>query len=352
MYAYDPITCLERLGYTSREACFLYPVGRNSGYFLRRQFLEFAQGKAGALAQNFVTKALANGHISALDYGQRRHLYHLRSCLVYAILEMENTRHRRAKGDHEIATRLLVLDYSLGQLEQRWLSTEAEKTEFFEKELQISPEHFPQALGRASSENPTGIRYFPDHFPVAAIQQKPGSKACIRFTYFDAGMATVTAFERYLRNYRELFLRLSSFELVFVAVSSSNFLEARRLFERMILDPTKARRLLPHGPEHLSRYFTAQDLWERNDSSFTGEDLLVMKEGERIYMQPEHTLLRAAWRNGRVAFEQELSRLGMRRAANGRFTTHMVQKSYPIFGYKKPHGVIPSAVNPPFYLPV
>jgi hypothetical protein len=36
--AYDPIPELQKLGYTEREAAFLYLVGIHSGYFLRRQY--------------------------------------------------------------------------------------------------------------------------------------------------------------------------------------------------------------------------------------------------------------------------------------------------------------------------
>ena len=41
--AYDPIRELRKFGYTERESAFLYLVGVNSGYFLRRQFLKLAQ---------------------------------------------------------------------------------------------------------------------------------------------------------------------------------------------------------------------------------------------------------------------------------------------------------------------
>jgi hypothetical protein len=34
----DPIPFIEELGYTPREAAFLYAIGVHSGYFLRRQF--------------------------------------------------------------------------------------------------------------------------------------------------------------------------------------------------------------------------------------------------------------------------------------------------------------------------
>ena len=44
--AYDPIHELRKFGYTERESAFLYLVGMNSGYFLRRQFLGFIKREA------------------------------------------------------------------------------------------------------------------------------------------------------------------------------------------------------------------------------------------------------------------------------------------------------------------
>ena len=333
MYEYNPIPCLERLGYTEREASFLYLVGRNSGYFLRRQFLEFAQGHGGALAQNFVNKGLAYGDITTFDYGQRRHIYHLRSGEVYKVLAMEDTRQGRLKGDHEIATRLLILDYLLGQLQHRWLSTEAEKVEYFEKELNVDPQYFPRASASAANENGTPGRYFPDRFPVASIPEKPESRAQVRFTFFDAGSATVKAFERYLASYRELFLRLPRFELVYVSFAPDNFPQAERVYERVISQPRRASRLLPQGAEHLVRFLRSQDLWERKEGRVPWEDLLIFEEGERIYTQPEHAVLRVAWRKGSAAYEQELTRLGLRHTATRKLATQLIQRSYPVFGF-------------------
>ena len=65
----DPIPFLESLGYTRREAAFLYAVGMHSGYFLRRQFDACIGRVKGAISQHFLSKALRRGHIRALDFG-------------------------------------------------------------------------------------------------------------------------------------------------------------------------------------------------------------------------------------------------------------------------------------------
>ena len=56
----DLITALESLGYTKREASFLYLAGVHSGYFVRRQFDYFIDRVAGAIAQTVWN--LAAGH--------------------------------------------------------------------------------------------------------------------------------------------------------------------------------------------------------------------------------------------------------------------------------------------------
>jgi hypothetical protein len=55
MISYDPIPCIEGMGYTEREASFLYLVAAHSGYFLRRQFDSFIDRHSGAIAQHFLT---------------------------------------------------------------------------------------------------------------------------------------------------------------------------------------------------------------------------------------------------------------------------------------------------------
>lgn len=77
MMDYDPIPCIQSIGYTEREASFLYLVAVHSGYFFRRQFDRFIDRRSGAIAQHFLDKTRRAGHVAALDFGQQRHVYHL-----------------------------------------------------------------------------------------------------------------------------------------------------------------------------------------------------------------------------------------------------------------------------------
>jgi hypothetical protein len=74
---YDPVPVLESVGYTEREAAFLYLVALHSGYFLRRQYDRFIRRGRGAIAAQFLRKAVALGHLQIITCGQVRFVYHL-----------------------------------------------------------------------------------------------------------------------------------------------------------------------------------------------------------------------------------------------------------------------------------
>jgi hypothetical protein len=82
--SYDPIPVLQSVGYTEREAVFLYLAALHSGYFLRRQYVRFIERGRGALAEQFLRRAFALGHIQSIACGQARFVYHLISVEVYA----------------------------------------------------------------------------------------------------------------------------------------------------------------------------------------------------------------------------------------------------------------------------
>lgn len=69
MSVYDPIPELIKLGYTPREAAFLYLVGMHSGYFLRRQYNQFVARDDGATSQRLCKKVTERGHAEIMDYG-------------------------------------------------------------------------------------------------------------------------------------------------------------------------------------------------------------------------------------------------------------------------------------------
>jgi len=120
---YDAIDTIRCLGYSERQASFIYTVAVHSGYFLRRQF---------NFAANFLAKAKRAGHVREIECAPGRLLYHLCAKQIYRIVGQKNSNNRRAKSAREIRRRLIMLDYVLAHLgKQEFLETDASWRKFF-----------------------------------------------------------------------------------------------------------------------------------------------------------------------------------------------------------------------------
>ena len=154
----DPIPFIEELGYTPREATFLYAVGMHSGYFLRRQFDGYIGRVKGAISQHFLNKAERRGHIRALDYGQNRKVFHLSWKPIYRLLGDEDSQHRRVKGDLQVKIRLMILNYVLRDTQEHFLETEQSKVEFL-LDRAASPPTCYRSVVPQSGISPTAFRF-------------------------------------------------------------------------------------------------------------------------------------------------------------------------------------------------
>src|SRR5262249_55541497 len=133
----EAVASLLRLGYTTEEARFLYIVAIHSGYFTHRQFLQFSGTKPGKHSQKFLMKLLAENHATFHVYPSGGRVYHLFSRKVFSAIGHDDLRTRRKHQLEYIKTRLVTLDFVLGNLECDYLGTETEKVRFFEERVGI-----------------------------------------------------------------------------------------------------------------------------------------------------------------------------------------------------------------------
>lgn len=219
----DPIVALESLGYTEREASFLYLVALHSGYFLRRQFNRFIERKKGWIAQRFIDKARVAGHIEIIDYGQGKHVYHLIAKPIYRLFGNEESQNRRRKGDHEIRTRLMALDYVLENRSEHFLETQQEKVDFF-----VDLRGVPSTLIASHGQ----IHPFLPNFPISVVDYTQPATSAVRFAFLDEGLLSMSKFSRFLNDLGPLMLRVSTFEVIYTATSSLNFRAAEQVFRK------------------------------------------------------------------------------------------------------------------------
>lgn len=220
----DPILALQSLGYTEREASFLYLVGIHSGYFLRRQFNYFTGRQKGYVAHHFIEKARIAGHIEVLDYGQGRFVYHLISKPIYRLLGNAESQHRRRKADAAIRIRLMLIDYILESDGDRYLETPQAKIRFFTKVRNIPASYLTGVSGRLSE--------FLEAYPVALDDPDHSGTSLVRFAFLDEGLLSTSKFERYLDELTPLLHAVKHFEVIYVATSEHNFAEAEAIFRR------------------------------------------------------------------------------------------------------------------------
>jgi hypothetical protein len=193
---YDPVPVLESVGYTEREAAFLYLVALHSGYFLRRQYGRFIQRERGAIAAQLLRKAVALDHLQSIACGQARFVYHLTAKEVYSAVGLTASQHRRLKGDAQIKSRLMVLDFVLDHFGDRLLDSVETKLGFFTQTLNLSKTLLPHSMGG-------GTPLFPEESPILV-----GEQQSVRFTFFDEGALSTSGFESFLSRYRAVFAAL------------------------------------------------------------------------------------------------------------------------------------------------
>ena len=218
----DPIFALQSLGYTDREAAFLYLVAVHSGYFLRRQFDYFADRNKGSIVMRFLEKARAAGHVESLDYKQGWHVYHLCSRSIYRLLGDPESQLRRRKGDAQVRARLMALDYVLENEADHFLESDAARARFFAEDRRIALELFTDGDAR--------LHPLLESFPISLTDRSQPARSPMRFAFIEEGLLTVEKFLRFLSAADPLLRAVGSFEVVYVAVSAFHFEAAQAAF--------------------------------------------------------------------------------------------------------------------------
>jgi hypothetical protein len=168
--------------------------------------------------------------------------------------------------------------------------------------------------------------YFPDGFPILV------SKAGIpRFTFFDEGQATVTRFERYLRQYQPLFTALGKFELIFVACAEGNFARAKAAFGRVLPADQVfgVTAMTPLGVDHFIQFLAVRQQSELGGHGVLSSDLRTLRDGESLYTSLEHEALYSAWKAGSTTVEKIRQRF-LQTAMRVTFSTVVLPYRYPL----------------------
>jgi hypothetical protein len=251
---------------------------------LSRQYNRFVQ-RAPSVSAKFIEKAVSLRHLSVIECGWRRRIYHLSSQSVYQALLGRDSSNRKIYGDANIKCRLMVLDFLLLNVGVHLLEDEAHKVDFFRTQCGIRAELLPRRYIRRWT-------YFRDRFPILI-----SSSGTPRFCFVDEGQLTSTRFKLYLKQYQPLFEALGEFELIYISDTASNFVRAKAIFYRFFSQDTLlgVTPLTPLGVEHFLEFLAASQRCEEQGSASSARDRELIREGKQLYTTLEHQAFHAAW---------------------------------------------------------
>jgi hypothetical protein len=331
----DPVHRLMLFGYSEREAEFLCLAGLQSGFFLRRQFTQFAGRRAGGADAALIEKVLRNRHACAVEGCRQIAVYHLCARPFYAALASGDNRNRRMRPPDAIKGRLMALDYVLDHPGPRYLGTEHEKVDYFTRSPGIDLAALPVKNFRSPDARSTTARYFVDKYPIALREHDDGA-IMVCFAFIDEGFATCARFDNYLRQYNGLFGHLPRFELRYVAAFPNLFWEAERLFQRFASGERAT------GPTHLSAidvnrllgHFEDRKRVEAGDWQGLSRDKLIqLRKDQEMFSEPVFTSLYDQWKVvGPEAVRYCFAQMPRLKPWNGVFKTHLLKHRYDLFG--------------------
>jgi len=319
----DSTRDIVRLGYTEREAGFLFLVCRASGYFIRSQYNAFIRREPGGLEQQLVDKLAVKQHAHIIQCSGNHHIYHITCRKLYSAAGFEDTTNRRLKSDEEVTRRLLTLECCLHHLNWSILYSEADRLNFFRKELRL-PEHvLPwQTLTRAIRRGDSLRK-----FPVFVSPLRGGARRQVKFVFADPGLASSSQFQRYLELFSPLFRALGQFTLLYVTSREFTFQKARFSFEKKQKGGFAgfSPKLFPKGIEHFLSYLEAERRWVTSSTDLTSADVRLVNEGEPMYVAPIHTDLREANTQGNDVLLKKFVELGIDAPLQGTFEPQLVE---------------------------
>jgi hypothetical protein len=259
----EHLTALRNLGYTDTEARFLYLVATHSGYFTQRQYLDFSDHLPGSFVHRLTTKILKLRHARATSYAKNTHVYNLFSRQIYDLIDKDNLRNRRRQSPEMIHTRLMILDFILAHSHENYLETEADKIDYFTRQMGLSLTTLPGRIYYGIRSATNTRRYFVDRFPIflPAPGNPFGLRPVVTFTYCDTPGTDLFSYLTHLRQYQPLLVQLPAFNLIFASPDRSRCDRAQASFAQIFLPR--------HRPSirRLIHYFKLRKLWDTHHAS-------------------------------------------------------------------------------------
>jgi hypothetical protein len=281
----DRATALATFLSSPRHARFLTLAALHSGYFRRRQYIEWAGITAGCTTATkfmeiLVRRGLARTFAVRRDRGV---IYHITSPRIYAALGIPEHPNRRPHTLTTVLQRMMALDFVLAHPEYEFFPTAAEKVQRFTAEYAIRPDQLPTRQYFAFAhrgDRPIAARCFIETLPIFRRPNDP----TVFFAY-PWPEQTAAAFRTFLRWHIPLIEALPH-ATVLLLVSPQRATQTEpchRVFNEMT-----------HAT--LLRYFRNRAAWDRGEyASFPPERVWQLRQDEQRYAADRYQTLYRRW---------------------------------------------------------
>ncbi len=306
-------TALATFLITPRRARFLTLAALHSGYFLRRQYTDYAGITAGcATTTRFFDTLIRRGLARTFKVRRDRGvIYQITSPRIYAALGVPDHPNRRPHTLMTVLQRIMALDFVLAHPDYEFFPTAADKVQHFATEYAIRPDQLPTRQYFAFAhrgDRPVAARCFIETLPIF---RRPGDPRV--FFAYPWPEHTAATFRTFLRWHTPLIEALpSATVLLLVSPQRATQTEAcRQVFNDMT-----------HTA--LLRYFRDKSAWDRGDYAALGDRVWQLHQDEQRYAADRYQTLYRRW--------QLEGDIVSRDAALPTFEVHELPHTYEQFG--------------------
>lgn len=330
----ERVESIERLGYTEPEARFVCLAALHGGYFLRRQYADFAGKPNTAATGGLIEKLLDFEHATVSTFLYNTHVYHLAARRLYSTIGQEDNRNRREKEPLTIKNKLMCLDFVLAHAGCRFLATESEKVRYVNGDLRIEITELPGRRYPSAKGGPSTMRYFVDKYPIflPADSGNDLHPLMLSFCFVDEGQTTSSRFESFLHQYAPLLSRLHAPRVIYVSAGHRTPPWAHPTFTRFA-GKVKREQMGRNDTAHaLAEHFRQRYHFEsRNWAQFDRMKLAQYRQDRSRFSGPDLDRQFDLWkRMGTLPenFQHEVVQAGF----EGTFSAHLLPNRYGFFG--------------------
>lgn len=276
---------LTELGFTLREAEFLYLIGTHTGVFTTAQYRTYISGSRGWAQDHLVSTLDSHRFVTRIGLTERDHVIHISGKGFYRAILNDDSRLRRSMSPALMRQRLQYADYLVHHPELQYLTTETHKYDYLVHQLRIDATLLPQARYHGKESDDFTVRFFPDRFPIFSTS---GDQPGLGIVYGEDPGAAYSSFRRFVTNNKPWLQETPALHFVYVSPLPRRKELALALLSSMFDSSHTVT------SSDLNRYFQLRQRLDKvQENTFTPADIAFWSANHKRFALPKYEPLYA-----------------------------------------------------------